>query len=236
MTTSGVSIYQATRDSIINAALRKCQVLEEGQVANPAQLATGLEALNNVVLEFITLGMPLWKRKEYNITLVSGQRDYTMGVGQAISTPYPLKLQEATLTQPYSNSQINVNILASYDFNLLPVNSSGTVVNLKYQPYVNYGVVSVWPTPDASTPIGTILTLTYQSPTEVFVSAADTPDFPQQWNNALIYGTAALLSDEYVLPITDKQWIASQADKHVSVALSFGTEEASMYIRPDRRG
>lgn len=231
MATSGTTILQLSRDSIINAALRKIGVVGEGVVANSEQLATGAEALNTLVLEMATLGMPLWKRTELNISMMTGQNTYTIGVGKTISQPFPLKISEATFEYTGTATQQPVEIKASYDFNMLPSDSRGIVVAMKYQPYINYGVVTVWPTPSSA---NGVLTLTYQAPYDVFTGSANTPDFPQEWQNAIIYNLALLLSDEYGIPLPDKQWIEKQATKHLSQALDFGTEEASITMFPER--
>ena len=234
MATSGITVSQLTRDQIINAALRKIGVVGEGVIANATQLADGQEALNATVLELTTFGMPLWKRTELAITLVTGQRTYTIGVGQTINVPFPQKLSEAVMQVSGSNSQIDMEIKARYDFNLLPTNSNGTPVSVTYQPFVNYGELLVWPTPDSSLPAGSTVAITYQEPFDVFTSASETPDFPQEWQQALIYQLALVLSDDYGLPVTDKQWLEKQAEKHISQVLGFGTEEASLFIYPDR--
>lgn len=233
MSTSGTTVLEMTRDSIINAALRKIGVVGEGVVANAEQLSTGAEALNTLVQEFATLGMPLWKRTELAISMVTNQRDYTIGIGQTLNVPFPMKISEATFEYTGSDTQQDVEIKANYDFNLLPSDSQGIVVCMKYQPYINYGVVSVWPKP--STANGT-LTITYQKPYDVFTAGGETPDFPQEWQNALIYNLALLLSDEYSLPIPDKQWLEKQAARHLTQALDFGTEEGSITFSPSTNG
>jgi len=83
MATSGNTIKLLTRDDIINSALRKLVVISEGTTASASQLTTGAEALNIIVSEFRTFGMQVWARSDMNITLVSGQGTYTIGVGQA---------------------------------------------------------------------------------------------------------------------------------------------------------
>lgn len=233
MATSGTTVAELTRDTIISAALRKLGVIGEGVTANATQLSDGASALNTLVASFQTLGMPLWKRTEYDITMVAGQRDYTLGVGQTLNTAFPLKISEATLVVTGSSAQIDVEIKSNYDFNRLPSDTSGRVVSIKYQPYVNYGVVSVWPLPDSTVQT---LTITYQKPFDMYTAAGETPDFPQEWQNALIYGLTLLLSDEYGIPIPDKQWFEKQAEKHLNTALSFGTEESSLMFQPNMRG
>lgn len=237
MPTSGQTIQQLSRDDIINAALRKLVVIGEGQTANAAQLATGTQALNNIVAEFRTLGMSIWARKSYDIVLVTGQNNYVLGVGQAENIPYPIKLYTASLKQPPAyNVQIEMNALSFTDFEWLPDDSTGIPVNYKYQPKINQGIFTVWPTPDASVLPGTLVTIQYQSPFEYFVADVDTPDFPEEWNNALIYALALTLADEMGKPLQEKAWLEKQAEKHIGTALSGGTEEASWYFQRDWSG
>lgn len=237
MATSGITINQLSRDDIINAALRKLVVIGEGQTANANQLITGAQALNNIVAEFRTLGMSVWARKQYTLPLVIGQSAYTFGIGQTVNTAYPLRIYSAQLEQPPSyNVKIDMNQMSFVDFNLLPSDSTGVPVNFAYQPQVNKGVVSIWPTPDASTLPNSRIVFTYQAPFEYFITGVDTPDFPEEWNNALIYQLCVNLSDEFGKPLQDKSWYEKQAEKHLSTALSAGAEEASLYITPNSEG
>lgn len=236
MATSGVTILTLSRDDIINSALRKLGVISEGQTASASQITTASVALNAMVAEYRALGMALWKRVDYNLTLISGQNTYVFGVGQAVNTPYPLHVYQARFESPPYDTQIDVNILSFPDFNLLPNGSMGITVNLNYQPGNNLGTFRIWPTPDASVPALSRLVLTYQVPFDVFVNATDTPDFPQEWGNALIYGLAILLSDEFNLPTQRQTWLEKQSDKHLAMALSNGVEDGSFYLQPDYQG
>lgn len=237
MSTSGVTISQLSRDDIINAALRKLMVIGEGQSANATQITTASQALNNLVAEFRTLGMSIWARKSYDLVLVTSQQDYTMGVGQTLNLPYPLKIYTANLLQPPAfDTKIVVNPLSFTDFDLLPNGSTGIPVNYKYQPKTNLGIFSVWPIPDSSVTSGTKIRLSYQSPFEYFTAGVDTPDFPEEWNNALIFQLASVLADEYGVSDMKLSRVMKQADIHLATALSGGTEEASMYFQRDWAG
>ena len=236
MTTSGITILQLSRDDIVNAAYRKIGVLGEGQTANSTQLTNASQALNALVAEFRTLGMSIWARKSYNLTLVTNTANYTFGVGQTVNTPFPLRIYQVNLEMaPDFASKIDTNEMSFADFSMLPA-STGTPVNYTYQPKVNLGVLSVWPTPDSSVPAGTRLQILYQAPFEYFSAGTDTPDFPEEWNNALIYNLAMLLADEANVPLQKKQWMEKQADKHLATALAGGAEEASMFFQPDSIG
>jgi hypothetical protein len=91
----------------------------------------------------------------------------------------------------------------------------------------------LWPSPDASTVASKTLTISYQAPFDEFVSSGDTPYFPREWNNALIYGLADLLADEWGLPLNDRNKIEAKAQKHLNIALDFGLEQASITFAPD---
>lgn len=237
MATSGQTVLELTGDDIINAAYRKLVVIGQGQTANAQQITDGRQALNNLVAEFRTLGMSIWARREILVPCVIGQSDYVFGIGQAINVPYPLKIYQITLEQPPTFSvQQDVNLLSFMDFGLLPIDSQGTIVNAMYQPQINKGTLSVWPTPDASMIAGTRMRVTYQTPFEYFISGVDTPDFPEEWKNALIYQLALLLSDENGISTQKQQWIERQAQSHLATALSAGTEEASLYFQRDWQG
>lgn len=70
------------------------------------------------------------------------------------------------------------------------------------------------------------------APFEGFISAADTPYFPREWNNALIYGVADLLAPEYGVPLNDRGMFRKEAEAHREMALDFGLENTSFTIQP----
>lgn len=231
MATSGITVNELSRDDLINASLRKLVVLGLGQTADATQLTNGAQALNAIVSELAGMGMPLWKRLDYTLTLTPGTNSYTFGVGQTVNVAYPLHLYQArTQTSPSFETEIECNIMSFMDFNLLPSSSEGTVVNVNYQPKVNLGVLRVWPTPT----VADQLVVTYQAPFDVFTAGANTPDFPQEFNQAIIYQLALAQADEYGVPEGKKGWLEKQAEKHLQIALANGTEDASIYFQPER--
>lgn len=226
MASSGVTAYTYTRDQIINAALRKLSVLAQGVSANANQLSTGAEALNLLVLQYQTLGMPLWSRKVKVTTLVSGTSSYTL------SSPKPLKLFQAYFTDATTSERRDIMIVPDYDFTLYPPTGTGSVVACTYQPKVGSGTLKVWPTPDSTMATGSTLSLVYQAEFEVFTAGTETPDFPQEWYSALVYGLAVSLAPEYGISPQDISAIEKQADKLLNTTLSMGLEDGSMFVMP----
>jgi hypothetical protein len=235
MTTSGVTTTQLNRDSIVKAAMRKIGALAQGQTPSTEDYTNGTEALNNLVAEFQTLGMPLWSKKELNITFIVNQKAYTIGVGQTINTAFPLKVLQAWTTLiSGTGSRQQLEPRSVYDYNILPsdTTTTGSPSTYEYQPFINYGVLKVWPAPDATVAGLKQLTISYMAPFEDFVSSADTPYFPKEWNNALVYGLAALLAPEWGVPIQDRNMLRGEAKEHLETVLDFGMEEASMFFQP----
>jgi len=234
MATSGVSTWSLTRDSIINGALRKLGVLAEGSSANAAQLLTGTEALNALLKTLTTKGMPLWAIKEYTFSTVAATASYNIGNSQTLATPMPLKVIQAYRIESSGAVNVPLEVKNHYDYNLLPVNaSSGEPVDLFYQPFSTYGVIKLWPTPVDAT---TTITIIYQRPFEDMVSGTDDLDFPSYWTEAIIYNLAWRLAPEYGASKDERGAIKAEAKELVDEALSFGTEEGSVYLMPDWTG
>jgi hypothetical protein len=230
------TISLLTRDDVINSALRKLLVLGEQMTASALQLNNCTTALNVIISQYRALGMSVWKRVDYTMPLITGQDTYVFGIGQANNTAYPLHVYQARFQSPPYDTQIDVNILSFPDYNLLPNSSSGVTVNLNYQPGINQGTFRIWPTPDATVPAGSRLVLTYQAPFELTLNASETLDFPQEYQQAVIYALAVSMADEYGVPEQKKVWLEKQADKHLMMALSNGAEDGSLFLQPDYQG
>lgn len=237
MATSGSTTWELTRNQIISAALRKLAVLAKGQAADSEDLSNGTEALNGVLARMmVNHGMPLWARKEYTFGLTASTSTYRIGVGQTINTPFPLKINQAILVDTTSNSQIEMIIGSIYDYHRLGnIASTGQPINLYYTPQVNYGDIVVWPTPDTSAATNKDIKIIYQRPFEDFVSATDTPDFPKEWHQAIIYDLAVALAPEYGLPLNDRRVLIEETKMYKDEALSFGSDNSSLFFQPDRR-
>jgi len=229
MATSGVYTFQMTRDQIITAALRKLGVIAEGQSPSATNLTDGQLAVNGAIAQLKGLGMPLWARSEYTFTPTTSP--YTIGTGMTLNTQFPVKLLQAFRTE--NNAKVPMEIVARETFNILPTSSSGTPIKVNYQPFINSGIVSLWPTP-SSTNISTV-TLVYQRPFQYFTSASETVDFPEEWQIPLIYQTAVLLAPEWGIPLQDRQSLRSELKEYIEMATFVGQEDASLFIQPERR-
>lgn len=234
MATSGITLNQLTRNQYIEAALRKLNVIADGQTPSSDNYTNSTYAFNALIGEFRALGMPLWARASYTLTPVASTQSYTFGVGQTVNTPYPVKLLQVVRVDTGSGTRIPMEIVADYDFNMLPGNSSGFPIKVTYQPKVNLGVVKLWPTPDTTAASGCTVHLTYTRPTEYMSATTDTVDVPEEWTNAIIYNLASRLAPEWGIPLPDRQLLDKTAEKLLDRALENGQEDASIFFQVER--
>lgn len=234
MSLSGTTSWALQRDAIINAALRKLAVLSGGSSPEAYEITNAAETLNAMIKSFQVDGMPVWKMNTYSFTTVANTPSYTIGSGQTLNTSAPLKIVQAWRNQGTDSSNVPMNVYTNYNYNLLPsTTTAGTPVNLYYQPKAQTGIISLWPTPlDTSNTIY----IRYQDMYQDMTSASDDIDFPPYWTEALIYGLAWRLAPEYGVPTQDRADIKNEALYFKNEALSFGTEEGSLYIQPDWSG
>ena len=235
MSTSGITTYQIDRDDLITAALRKLGVIATGQTPSADNIADGAIALNMLVANLRTNGLPLWARKSYSFTPIINTATYEIGLGKTLNTPYPLHLLQAYRQDSSSTTKINMDIIPNFNFNMYPTASGGLPIQINYQPLINYGKINVWPTPDATGATSTI-TIIYQAPFEYFNSATDTMDFPEEWYLAIVYNLAMLLAPEWGIPLADRSEISKQAILYLEQAKGMGYEDGSLNIQPRKVG
>jgi hypothetical protein len=233
MSTSGTTTWKLQRDAIITAALRKLSVLSGGTPASAQQITEASEALNAMIKGFQADGMPVWAMKSYTFTTIANQAAYQIGNSQALNTPMPLKVVQAWRSDT-TTSNIPLNVYTDTNYNQLPLAfTSGTPVNLYYQPQMHVGTINLWPKPADAT---ITITLRYQRPFEDMTSASDDIDFPPYWTEAIIYGLADRLAPEYGIPLQDRQLLTQQAERFHGTALGFGMEEGGLFFQPDYTG
>lgn len=234
MSLSGSTSWSLQAQDIISAALRKLGVLSGGASPETYQVTNGMQALNALIKGFYADGMPVWAIQTYTFTVTQGVSQYLIGPGQTFNTDMPLKVLQSWRNQNTNYSNVPMNVYTNYNYDLLPLtNSSGTPVNIYYQPFESYGAINLWPKPNDST---TQISIRYQVPFEDVLSGTDNLDFPSYWTEALIYGLAQRLAPEYGIPLQDRQLLTQEAEKYHQTALSFGVEEGSFFFQPDYVG
>lgn len=230
MSTSNSYNFSVTRDGLIAAALRLCGVLASGDTPTATQITEASESLNYMVKAWEADGMPLWALSTYTITPVAGVNTYTL------NNPKPLKAIQAWNRTTSSSIDVPMRLITKQEYNLLGNKTSlGTPIQLYLNPNLDDATVSVFPTPDSSSEATQVLYLVAQRPFQDFDSATDTPDFPQEWYEAVKYGLAVRLAGEYNIDIETRKMIQMEASAAKQIALGFSNEEGSVYFGRDIR-
>jgi hypothetical protein len=233
MTTSGNTILALTRNDIIDSAMRKIGEIADGQTPTTGDYTIAAAALNTVIGYLRTKGMQLWARKEYTFNPVLNTQTYQIGIGKTFNTPYPLHVYDMYRTDSGANNSLRVEFEEASEFSMLPLSSGGSPIKFTYQPFVNYGEIKLWPTPDANSTTAT-LKLVYQRPFEYFSSSTDTIDLPEEWYLPLIMQLTMVLCLEFSVALPVQQNIQKLATMYTEEVAEFGNEDGSLFIVPRR--
>lgn len=312
MATSGSKNYSITRADIVEAALRKQGVYDQGESIPGSESAAADQALNLVIKEWVSRGIDLWLRQEITLFLQPNQKSYQLGTS---STDHATESYvETALSQAYSTAATTLNVtstagmtaadnigikidddsihwdtVASVDTattvtittgldgaaasgnkvyayttkagrpqklitayrrdtsdNDTQVDligeleyqaqsnkgSEGPPVQIWYRPTLDTGTLHVWPVDGGST--WDKLVVIGQSIPDDMDAAANNPEFPIEWGNALIWSLAADLSFEYGLPRADRIDLFNIAEKKLENLLDYDVENASVQIALER--
>jgi hypothetical protein len=229
MAISGSTDFSVTRDQLIEGALRICGVIAPGETPTTAMYTGASEALNMLVKAWQSDGMPLWAMSEYTITLTNGDNSYTI-------SPKLLKVTQALNRNIDTNIDIPMRIVTRDEYNRLGnKTTSGNPIIVWCNPNLDDTTVKVFPTPTAVEAADNTIILTYQKEFSDFDASTDTPEFPKEYFDALKFALASRLSYEYGMDVQDRKQLFEQAMMLKQDALSFGTEEGSVYFGVDTR-
>ena len=231
MSTSGTTNFSLARDDIIKRALRLAGALAQGETPTTDQVSEAAVALNSMVKAWQTDGMQLWAIKQRSVILVAGQSDYTL------TLPKTLRVLQAFNHSTTSNIDIPMRILTKQEYNILGnKTSAGNPIQCYHEVQRDQSVLHLFPVPTSTEASANTITIVYHSPFEDFNSSTDTPDFPQEWYDAVTYGLACRLAPEYGMPLTERKALWNEMSLIKKDAMDGGLEEGSIYFGVERRG
>lgn len=136
-----------------------------------------------------------------------------------------------------SSSAIDVpmNYLSYEEYFQLPnKTSSATPVSYNYDRQLGKGLIKVWPVPNDTEHI---MKITMQRKLENFIANPNTPDFPQEWHEAIVTNLAVKLANPFGKTGTQKfQDLKVEAAENLNRALTFDSEQGSIFMQPDYEG
>jgi hypothetical protein len=230
-----------TRDQLITDALEKAGGLGVNETASANQISRASSALYSLLKTFNTKGMPLWKLKQHQIPMGVFINGYTsmgaMADGAGFETlTKPLKIISAQRYDTIAETTIDLYVDTRYEYFVIPaVNVESVPTQIYARPTKTLLELRLWPRPDAYWTDHGMVYIDVQEAITTLTAGTDLPDFPDEWEEAIIYNLADRLAPNYGLPVQERQMLKKEAEARLEEALSFGNEEGSVFIRPAQR-
>lgn len=206
--------YIATRNQIIDRAFRIVGVLRPGQVLSGGKLSQGLQALQSLIKFWQTDVEFPWTIVQKSVSLVAGTISYSLG-----SDPKIIGIDQAMLVN--GTEETNIEVISWRKYNAITdKNTSSDVTQVAVDGLVP-ATMYVYANPSAAGTLNLLCLATIKD----LDSASALGDFPPYWEEALTYGLADSLCDEYSIPISEKDRLSRKALDAYAAARRF---------RPDR--
>ena len=167
----------------------------------------------------------------YNVSVESEEPVKAFLFGDVIGRPQ--QLMNVMKFGLLNNSQLPMNALALKDFLLLPHDQlDGEPVNYCFMREAEDGKMMIWGTPNK---FGEYLRFSYVEPITLLEGARSTPDFPDEYYEAVEDGLAAQLAGQYGAPIDRQKELAAKAQESKENAILHDNEDTSYSIAPNER-
>jgi hypothetical protein len=148
----------------------------------------------------------------------------------------PLKIVDArryniasATDTPISESQ--GSLMARLDYMALPNKAqTGTINRAFYDAQRDTGYLHLWQPP---TTVTDLVKFTWHRPIMDFDSAADNPDLPQEWFDALAFNLAVSLAPEFDVPTEKLQQVAMMAASYLEDVQGDDREGESLFMQAD---
>ncbi len=228
--------FSVTRDDLIKAALRKLDVLGEGETPSTEDYTNCTFGLNIMLKAWEKDGFYLWKVKEITVPLLTGIIYYSIGPTAtgtgAVVTDRPIRIMDTCYKKDASGLDTNLMILSRQEYNQLGLKSVASPVSqIFYDPQLLNGTLKVYGAPSDSLETAYI---SCQIPIYDFSTGTDVLDMPQEGYQAVVYGLADEMMDEYPKPNQlTVQRITMKAEQYRNQLADFSQEESSVFIQPN---
>lgn len=244
MTTSGSIDFSVSRDTIITESLMHLGVLGEGGTPTSSQISDASRTLNIMIKAWMARpNFNLWAIDRVALALVAGQQEYITGVdtftriaNAAVVPATSIKaLMDVVVRTSSSSVDIPITIISRQEYwNQGNKTTRGTINQVHFQPNLTNSSLFVYPTSSNSTDT---LRMIVKRTLEDFDASGDTPDFPQEWYEALYLGLAARLARPYRVPLSERSDLRNEAELALELAEEWSSreQETSVQITPNTR-
>lgn len=198
--------FNLTRNEIIQRALRIVGVLSLGESLSAEMYDQARIALNAMVKVWQGDRIFLWTLVDDTLTTSAGTESYAFD-----TDPKIIGIDQAFLRVNSADTPIEIISFREYQY-IIDKTAPGDPTHAAH--HFAEQKLYFWPTPNATR------TIYYTGIVRVqdMDTAAGTPDFPVEWLNALTYGLAYDLSDEYGKGLGERQAIGAKAKEFYAIA------------------
>ncbi len=143
----------------------------------------------------------------------------------------PLRIAAARRMLISSGIETPMVRMSRLDYRDLPNKANtGIPTQFFYDPLggaINYGIIYIWPAPVDAT---NLVKFTWYRQIQDFNAAGNTPDFPQEWLNALVWNLAVEMAPEFDLTPTRFAVLKTQAKEKLDMVTGWDREPESIYF------
>lgn len=218
-----------TVSDLITAAYRTVGIVADTGNATTEQLNTGLVTYNLMVKSWSSIANDTWGRADKTFSLTAGTASYLLGpgAGDDVDIPRPYRILNAYRT--FDSQDVPLTQIGKQQYFSLPTKTStGLPVQFSYQPGTLNGTLYVWPVP-AAADLPCTMTIDYVKTMGV-AALSDTPDMPDEWQEATMLNLAVRLADKYGKPLS--QTLMIRAQESLDRASNSTYEAADVIVRP----
>lgn len=231
MATSGSSDYSLTARQMSTAALQLIDVCPIGEDPSAEDAAKAVEQLNLMLKTWGADPKPkLWQLTEASVTLIASTASYALSAARKVVSA---RRRTGAGT---STVDIPLNVISRQDYYDKPNKfSTGTPVDVYFDPQRAARTLYVWPVPDAAIAASTTIPYTYLRVIEDIDDLANDFDLPQEWLEPIQYSLAARLAVVYSLNLTNPAKAAEikgMAQSLYAQLSAYDDESASIFLQP----
>lgn len=243
MTTSGTTTFNPIRTQVVYGALRLVGAYEAGNQPRAVQVANAVEALDMLLKSWQRDGF-LWLKQTIYVTMAANQIAYTIGPGSTDTvttdaaglvafTQRPTRIffpTRRTISTAVETPMVGPLSRQEY-MALSNKATSGTPVQVYYDPRISTGALYVWPVPSA---VGDKVVITVDRTIEDSGVEENELDLPPEEIRMVKWNLALELAPEYGMKVPDRDRLERFALALKQKTDVFNTDDAPVFFQPGR--
>lgn len=229
-TPTGPTVYRLSALEIIQEALDVIGVGSEGETTTADMYRRGLRSLNLMISSWNAME-DLWRKEQVTVAPIANTAAYAI-------TPKPMRVLSGRRKLLNGGYETPMTQWSRQEYLDMPnkLNSPSTPVNFYYDPQRDTGTVYLWPSPSVAVTPTISIELDVLRPMFIISTSGDEIDFPQEWQETVVYNLAKRLMMKY--PVNDPgiaQQVIRTADDLFFKLKAWDNEPTSIYLQPEER-